>query len=251
MGDKQPETIEFNTSDGSNGYLSPEYVSRFRHADKNFESREQYINAAKAKLFRCPITFKTIMETTDAMEARRLGSMVAAGMPDDHQWHKDKYRIYLNGDWLKFTTSEHADELRRKLLATGKARLVYTGPDDDKTNPNRGVKENIVGRVLEDVRARLRQQNAVEAGTSSIPAPIGGESEQKRKAQSLKELEDKERAAKKAKQAHPHSPATDLTADNEGSTTPPTTKNKAKGYTVLEIKVELKLQVGDSVFTLV
>lgn len=77
-------------------------------------------------------------------------------------------RIVTEGNYLKFTQSEHKDRLRELLLATGERELVEASPLDRVwgvgfREKDAGVNrhlwgQNLLGKALEDVRGRLRAE---------------------------------------------------------------------------------------------
>lgn len=79
----------------------------------------------------------------------------------------DKVAIVTQGNVLKFTVSEDAETLRALLLATGERELVEAAPRDrvwgigfgeSEAEGNRGRwGQNLLGKVLMEVRARLRE----------------------------------------------------------------------------------------------
>lgn len=91
----------------------------------------------------------------------------------------DKLRIVEEGNYLKFTVSEDAESLRAMLLVTGERELVEASPRDriwgvgfaEKDAERNRVRwgQNLLGKALMSVRARLREEGAQSAkiGTGS------------------------------------------------------------------------------------
>ena len=83
-------------------------------------------------------------------------------------------RIVEEGNYLKFTASEDAEDLRAMLLATGERELVEASPRDriwgvgfaEKNAENNRVRwgQNLLGKALMNVRARLREESAQTGG---------------------------------------------------------------------------------------
>jgi ribA/ribD-fused uncharacterized protein len=83
----------------------------------------------------------------------------------------DKLKIVEDGNYYKFTVSEDAVELRAWLLATGERELVEASPRDRIWGvgfkaENAGVNrrrwgQNLLGKALMGVRARLREEDGV------------------------------------------------------------------------------------------
>lgn len=81
-----------------------------------------------------------------------------------------KFEIVVQGNWLKFTVSEDAENLGEWLLATGQRELVEASPGDRiwgvgfkerdaGTNRHRWG-QNLLGKALMVVRTRLREEEA-------------------------------------------------------------------------------------------
>lgn len=85
-----------------------------------------------------------------------------------------KLGIVVEGNYLKFTESEDAENLRRMLLATGDRELVEASPWDrvwgvgfrekDASANRHQWGQNLLGKALEEVRGRLREEEEEEKG---------------------------------------------------------------------------------------
>jgi predicted NAD-dependent protein-ADP-ribosyltransferase YbiA (DUF1768 family) len=136
---------------------------------------------------------KQILETANPRDVKRLGRQVKGF--DEKVWDKclypllslvlltylptnflpkDKVNIVTTGTYHKFTLSEDAENLRSLLLATGEREIVEASPQDriwgvgfkeSEAERNRyRWRENLLGRVLMDVRGRLREEGKVRVG---------------------------------------------------------------------------------------
>jgi ribA/ribD-fused uncharacterized protein len=79
--------------------------------------------------------------------------------------------VVVRATYAKFTTSRHAVELRRRLLATGERELVEASASDRMwgagvgrtaalTHTGKWPGKNLLGEALMEVRARLRLEGS-------------------------------------------------------------------------------------------
>jgi ribA/ribD-fused uncharacterized protein len=150
-----------------NGYLSQWYWSKFTTTDgSTYATAEMYMMVAKARLFGDEETAQKMLATTDPGRHKALGREVKNF--DAKSWDDKKSEIVEMGNWYKFTISENAGELKRRLLETGERELVEASPADriwgigfteheaEKNRYRWG--ENLLGKALERVRERLREE---------------------------------------------------------------------------------------------
>lgn len=81
-----------------------------------------------------------------------------------------KLAIVTEGNYLKFTASEHAEILKKELLETGERELVEASPFDriwgigfkeaDAERNRHKWGQNLLGKAVKDVRERLRREDA-------------------------------------------------------------------------------------------
>ena len=139
----------------------------------------------KARCFNDEKIARQMLETTDPKTHKALGRKVRGF--DEKVWNERMYSlstccweeelvdcvtgkldIVMQGTYHKFTTSDDAENLRRILLATGERELVEASPLDRiwgvgfaEKNAERNRHrwgQNLLGRALMDVRARLREE---------------------------------------------------------------------------------------------
>lgn len=130
---------------------------------------EQYMMAAKAKLFEDQEILEQILKCDDPKQIKALGRKVKGF--DQKVWDDFKYAIVLNGNWCKFSQNQ---PLREFLLSTGDDVLVEASPYDGiwgirlsasapkAEDPQKWRGQNLLGFALMEVRDELRRvtQNA-------------------------------------------------------------------------------------------
>ncbi|OCK86247.1 DUF1768-domain-containing protein, partial [Lepidopterella palustris CBS 459.81] len=149
------------------GFLSQWYESAWEHEGTTYISAEMWMMVSKARLFGDEGVAQQMLETTDPKTHKQLGRLVEGFDPE--VWDQNKNRIVEEGNWHKFTKSkEQAEELQKKLLATGDRELVEASPFDkiwgigftekgaEKNRHKWG--QNLLGKALMKVRDRLREQ---------------------------------------------------------------------------------------------
>jgi ribA/ribD-fused uncharacterized protein len=124
---------------------------------------EQYMMAEKARLFGDAATEERILATDDPRKQKKLGQQVV-GFRED-RWLAHRRDIVFRGNVAKFTQNQ---SLREQLLDTGDRRMVEASPldriwgiglsatDPRAYDPGRWAGANLLGVVLDDVRAHLR-----------------------------------------------------------------------------------------------
>ncbi|KAF2016183.1 DUF1768-domain-containing protein [Aaosphaeria arxii CBS 175.79] len=149
------------------GYMGQWYESEWEVDGATYATAEMWMMVGKARLFGDEDIARQILSTTDPKLHRALGRQVERF--DEKVWNKEKYRIVVEGNYLKFTKSKDADELRKMLLATGDRELVEASPRDRIWGIGFGEKNagknryrwglNLLGKALMDVRKRLREED--------------------------------------------------------------------------------------------
>lgn len=144
------------------GVFSQWHATPFRLEDRDFATAEQWMMFGKARLFGDEAAAAAILATPDPSVQKRLGQTVAAF--DQATWDAHKVDIVHRGSIAKFGQNDGA---WRQLFATGPAMLVQANPrdwiwgvglsaDDSAINsPGNWRGENLLGRILTDVRSRL------------------------------------------------------------------------------------------------
>ena len=152
--------------DEHNGFLSPGYVVDFVYKETKYSSAFQAYEAERMKQNKEERIATALLKTRSVRTIRTLTRKVTASVKNPR------------GLWLDIFTSLYAQhpQLGEKLKATGSDMLVYADPmggiglarDDKKIlSPTQWPQENIVGSVLEVIRAKLREK---APGTSDAPA---------------------------------------------------------------------------------
>lgn len=158
--------ICFHNPDEENGYLSNWYLSEFTVDDITFSSMEQYMMYEKAILFHDQETAKKILQTDNVAEIKALGRTVQNF--DDTVWGQSREEIVYKGVFEKFRQNP---ELRKRLERTGeeviaecavKDRIWGIGlsmKDEDRFCVDRWKGQNLLGKILMDVRKDIKQGN--------------------------------------------------------------------------------------------
>lgn len=158
--------ICFHNPDEENGYLSNWYLSEFTIDDIAFSSMEQYMMYEKAILFHDQETAKKILQTDNVAEIKALGRTVQNF--DDTVWGQSREEIVYKGVFEKFRQNP---ELRKRLERTGeeviaecavKDKIWGVGlsmKDEDRFCVERWKGQNLLGKILMDVRKDIKQGN--------------------------------------------------------------------------------------------
>ncbi|KAM0271911.1 hypothetical protein ACHAQH_008913 [Verticillium albo-atrum] len=154
-------------SDPESGFLSQWAPTPFPHPTDSsivFKTAEHYMMYRKASLFD-PSQEAPIFAATHPRKVKALGRKVKNF--DAKTWDDHREEIVREGTRLKFTTGKGAEELRRKLLATGTGELVEASPFDPiwgvgfaphvaPTVDREAWGLNLLGKALMVVRDELR-----------------------------------------------------------------------------------------------
>jgi len=128
-----------------------------------FTCAEQYMMAAKARLFGDEASFEAIMSVRNPREHKRLGRGVSGF--SQPVWDAAIPDILISGNLAKF---EQHEDLSRYLISTGERRLVEGSPTDriygvglsfdDPAieNESNWRGRNLLGNALEIVRTRVK-----------------------------------------------------------------------------------------------
>lgn len=126
------------------GPFSQWHKSTFTVDGKKYVCAEQYMMAAKARLFGDKDAERMIMATGDPKEQKRLGRQVQGF--NEQKWNSAAKDIVYKANYAKF--SQH-DDLRKLLLATAGTTLVEASPYDTIWG---------IGLPKDDPRAQTRSQ---------------------------------------------------------------------------------------------
>merc|ERR1712183_177813 len=159
--------------DKANGFLSNWYPSNFTINDKKYSNAEQYMMEGKALVHAVGeyeeinknIATKIMKEPKPA-KMKNLGRKVQGF--DEKSWNEKGYKIVLEGCYQKFNQNP---ELKSKLISTGDSTLVEASPvdkkwgiglaesDSDAKCPSKWKGENLLGKVLMEVRGQLKNNS--------------------------------------------------------------------------------------------
>eukprot|EP00752_Nemacystus_decipiens_P018187 g16317.t1 len=151
--------------------------SRFVVEDVTYSCAEQYMMAEKAKLFGDEDIWRQVMATDDPRKHKMLGRMVGGYVQE--VWDQHKRAIVTRGSYAKFTQNER---MWQHLLDTGEKVLAEASPLDPvwgiglradnpaSRNPASWRGQNLLGKALQDVRARMIAE-MVEGGHFSSCRP--------------------------------------------------------------------------------
>lgn len=148
------------------GPFSQWHHSKFTVDGITYSHAEQFMMAAKARLFNDNDTLAKILATSNPRDQKKLGREVKNF--DADLWDEHKFSVVYIGSYHKFTQNL---DLKKELLATGETTMVEASPvdriwgiglaeDDIRAgyrNEWRG--DNYLGRVLDAVRARIRAED--------------------------------------------------------------------------------------------
>ncbi|MCR9119248.1 MAG: NADAR family protein [bacterium] len=124
---------------------------------KIWPTSEHYFQAMK---FKDKADQEKIRKAHSPMQAARMGRDRKRTLRRD--WESAKVNVMREAVMAKF--SQHVD-LRELLLATGEAKIIEHATNDDYWGDGGdGRGQNMLGRILMDVRAKLREEQG--EGTS-------------------------------------------------------------------------------------
>jgi ribA/ribD-fused uncharacterized protein len=138
-------------------------VSPFEVEGEIYLCAEQYMMAEKARLFGDFEIEQQIMNSDSPLRQQKLGKQVS-GFTEE-RWAAERFNVVFRGNLAKFTQNEYFKAL---LLDTGDRRMVEASPIDRiwgiglsannpmAYDPKKWLGLNLLGKVLEDVRALLR-----------------------------------------------------------------------------------------------
>jgi ribA/ribD-fused uncharacterized protein len=146
-----------------NSCFSQWWSCRFAIDGQVYTSAEQFMMAAKARLFDDPESLASILAADDPARAKAIGRRVRGF--DDARWISSRFDLVMRGNIAKF---EQNDSLRHFLVGTKDEVLVEASPSDaiwgiglaanheDAPNPARWPGINLLGFALMRTRAVLR-----------------------------------------------------------------------------------------------
>lgn len=173
----------FHKPEEENGFLSNLYPSPFRYFDYEFENAEQYFTFMKARICRDEEIEEKVMQA--AAEPRKTRRM-RRRMDQENQtsielWPEIRREVMRWGVRQKFLQNP---ELLQKLLSTNYALLAEATDSNTvwgiglpmeeykKYKPGNWPGENLMGKVLMDVRRELRVWEQVHE-ENVLEGPLG------------------------------------------------------------------------------
>lgn len=147
------------------------YPCTFKLDDETWNCSEQFFMACKARCFDDLEIYYEIREARTPEVAKKLGRKIRGF--NDKIWDKVKYEIMLTGVYAKFSQNEDLKEFILSPEFEGKdfvegspfdgvwgVKMDYTNPDIDNKNNWQG--ENLLGKVLNEVREILKNEGTIE-----------------------------------------------------------------------------------------
>lgn len=148
-----------------NGYLSNWARSPFQVDGIRYNCAEQYIMWSKAVVMDDESSAQKILATNDPQTQKRLGRQVQHWK--DGLWKRQREPVMVRAARAKFSQNP---ELQERLIKTHPRRMAEASPSDKiygiglapddplAQNPQNWRGENLLGRVLEQIREELVQQ---------------------------------------------------------------------------------------------
>jgi ribA/ribD-fused uncharacterized protein len=157
--------VMFWHPNGANGVFSQWYNSQMIEMDIIFSNAEQYMMYHKALLFADKTTASKILNNPDPKTCKALGRQIRNF--DENIWSKNRERIVLQGNYLKFSQNAR---LRNLLLERGENALFveaspldriwgigYTADNALANIHNWGL--NLLGKALNQTYIRLKENS--------------------------------------------------------------------------------------------
>lgn len=147
------------------GCFSNWYPAEFDYV-RHFTSAEQYMMYHKVLMFRKFDLAEQILQTSNPAECKKIAGQK---FPEFNSaiWEKTCYTIVKRGVKAKFMQNE---DIRKTLLSTGNELLAECSPydkkwgigidinDPDRNNISKWKGNNLLGRILMEVREELREE---------------------------------------------------------------------------------------------
>lgn len=143
------------------------YPSNFTHQGISFKWSEQAIMYRKALLFGATDIANDILKASDPQECKMLGR--SRKIPfDESIWVEHREQIFKEVLLDKF----RIPSLQRVILSTGDRKFVEASPYDtiwgigmrenhkDATNPKKWRGLNLLGKVLDEVKKELQEEQS-------------------------------------------------------------------------------------------
>lgn len=139
-------------------------ICNFQLDNVIYNCMEQYMMAEKARLFNDDITRNKIMNSNNPKHIKSLGRQV--NNFDPNIWDKNKYDIVFQGNMAKFSQNP---SMKKALMDTGSAIIAeaslydrvwgigLSAQDAIRMDPSKWPGQNLLGRILVDVREKIIQ----------------------------------------------------------------------------------------------
>ena len=163
--DAKPSCIFFWRDDEKNGEFSNWYIRKFVIDDYQYFCVEQYMMAQKAKLFHDAERYTAILRANTPAGCKALGKQVKPFSAEE--WDAVKYDIVKRANRAKYMQNP---DLMRLLLSTEDSILAEASPKDtvwgigltaaaaEKTDPSEWPGENLLGKILMELRDEFRRK---------------------------------------------------------------------------------------------
>ena len=170
----------YEPDDEQNGFLSPAWPAKLVYNGTEYASAYQAFEATRAEMLGSKEVRAAILKTRSERTIRLLAKKVKGKLPN------------VGTVWTPILTAlyEQHPELVGQLISTGQDVLVYGDPEIGGGGVGRGTKDkkildpsswqsdNIVGKVLESLRARFREGVAPVAPVEEAKEKVISEGEQ-------------------------------------------------------------------------
>lgn len=170
----------YEPDDEQNGFLSPAWPAKLVYNGTEYASAYQAYEATRAEMLGSKEVRAAILKTRSERTIRLLAKKVKGKLPN------------VGTVWTPILTAlyEQHPELVGQLISTGQDVLVYGDPEIGNGGVGLGIKdkkildpaswqsENVVGKVLESLRARFREGVAPVAPVEEAKEKVISEEEQ-------------------------------------------------------------------------
>jgi len=176
-GDDKAPVLFWKDTD-RNGYLSNWARSPFRLDGQQFNCAEQYIMWSKAVTMGDDATRQQIMATPDPQRQKALGKQVHPWK--DALWKRRREPVMVAASRAKFTQNPALSErlvktYPRRIAEASPSDLIYgigLAPNDERAqDPKNWKGDNMLGRVLEQIRQELLESEATPPSVTASALP--------------------------------------------------------------------------------
>ena len=172
--------VFYEPDDEHNGFLSPAWPAKLVYNGTEYASAYQAFEATRAEMLGSKEVRAAILKTRSERTIRLLAKKIKGKLAN------------IGSVWTPILTAlyEQHPELVGQLISTGQDVLVYGDPEIGNGGVGRGIKdkkildpttwqsENVVGKILESLRARFREGVAPVAPVEEAKEKVISEEEQ-------------------------------------------------------------------------